>query len=159
MDDAAWLALTVALTLVGAIFTLFAFRQRGATAGIRALAWTLLPVACYLTKTTETLVEIAGSVADWATGLVFSPVVWTGIALFAVSALLFVVSGGLRLRLLDAGRAARGGAEPSRNTKQTKRGNTDNDSTKSPRPSTAPADEGDDQLDDVEEILRRRGIT
>ena len=45
MDEAAWGALTLSLTLLGGIYTWFAFRSRGFVAGLRGVGFTLLPVA------------------------------------------------------------------------------------------------------------------
>ncbi len=75
-------------------------------------AFTLLPLAALMTGTLEMFTEIGGSVADWATSLVFSPVVWLGIVLAGVSVVLFGVSGALRERgrggpAGDQGRRAR----------------------------------------------------
>ena len=98
MNEAAWAALMVSLTVVCALGTIRAFRSRGTASGIRGLAFTLLPVSAWLTGTLEMFTEIAGSVADWATGLVLNPLVWTGIGLFGTSALLFFTSGRMRAR-------------------------------------------------------------
>lgn len=146
-----WGALTLTLTAIGAVWTWFAFRRRGAAAGLRGAAFTLLPPAAFLTGTLEMFTEIGGSVADWATHLVLSPVVWLGIVLAGVSGVLFVVSGALRARQggdpkrgrdLAAGRSAgaAGGGELG-----------------------APSRKGEPAIDDdmaeIEAILRKRGIT
>ena len=146
-----WGALTLTLTAIGAVWTWFAFRRRGAAAGLRGAAFTLLPPAAFLTGTLEMFTEIGGSVADWATHLVLSPVVWLGIVLAGVSGVLFVVSGALRSRQggdakperdLAAGRsagAARGGELGASSGKG------------------EPAI--DDDMAEIEAILRKRGIT
>ena len=133
-----WGALTVTLTGLGAAWTWFAFRHRGTAAGLRGAGLTLVPAAAWLTGTLEMFTEIGGSVADWATHLVFSPVVWLGIVLAGVSVVLFVLSGALRARQL-------GGAEP-------KRGELG-----APGPKQQPA--VDDDLAEIEAILRKRGIS
>ena len=138
MDEVTWGALTLTLTALGAVWTWLAFRRRGLAAGLRGAAFTLLPPAAFLTGTLEMFSEIGGSVADWATHLVLSPVVWLGIVLAGVSMVLFVVSGALRSRQLSAGEA--------------------------PRPELKPSDRKaapvvDDDLAEIEAILRKRGIT
>ncbi len=147
MDEVTWAALTVTLTAVAAVWTWFAFRRRGVAAGLRGTAFTLLPPAAFLTGTLEMFTEIGGSVADWATHLVLSPVVWLGLVLAGVSAVLFVLSGALRSRKGSD-------AEPRRDL-----------------PADAPAagqlgasgrkgePATDDDLADIEAILRKRGIT
>ena len=44
----AWLPLAGGLTLLGLIGSWFAWRRRGARAGLRGVAWSLLPLALYL---------------------------------------------------------------------------------------------------------------
>jgi hypothetical protein len=138
VDEVIWGALTVTLTGLGAAWTWFAFRHRGTVAGLRGAGLTLVPAAAWLTGTLEMFTEIGGSVSDWATHLVFSPVVWLGIVLAGVSVVLFVLSGALRARQL-------GGDEP-------KRGELG-----APGPKQQPA--VDDDLAEIEAILRKRGIT
>ena len=81
MEGTTWAALTAALTVAGAIWTWIAFRRRGSANGLRALGFTLLPAAAWLTGTLEMVVDIAGSVTDWATSLVFDVRTWLGVGL------------------------------------------------------------------------------
>ncbi len=68
MEGTTWAALTAALTVAGAIWTWIAFRRRGSANGLRALGFTLLPAAAWLTGTLEMVVDIAGSVAQSCCG-------------------------------------------------------------------------------------------
>ena len=150
MDGTTWAALTAALTVAGGIWTWIAFRRRGAVNGLRALGFTLLPAAAWLTGTLEVVVEIAGSVTDWATGLVFDVFTWAGVGLAGLAVVLFVVSGFLRDRQL--GRAQAGGSAPSRDRKAP---------DALPRASSSGAagrSPVDDDLADIEALLRKRGI-
>jgi hypothetical protein len=137
VDDVAWGALALSLTLLGGIWTWFAYRRRGFAAGLRGAAFTLLPLAAYLTKTLQMLGEVGDAVADWATSLVFSPQVWLGIVIAGIAGVLFVVSGWLAGRRDDTPKQVRG--------KKTE------------------AVEGsaivDDDMADIEAILRKRGIS
>ena len=148
VDEATWAALTLTLTAIGAVWTWFAFRRRGAAAGLRGAAFTLLPPAAFLTGTLEMFTEIGGSVADWATHLVLSPVVWLGIVLTGVSGVLFVVSGAIRSRQLGdsepRGKEALGSDKPAGELKASGR-------------KGEPAI--DDDMAEIEAILRKRGIT
>lgn len=146
MDEATWAALAAALTVLGVVWTIVAFRRRGAANGLRALGFTLLPAAAWLTGTLEMFSRIAHAVVDWATSLVLDPRVWTGIALAGVAVLLLVVSAWLRDRQLARGRGRTvAGHEPG--------------ATPPGRESPElPAGRSDDETDEVEEILRRRGI-
>lgn len=149
MDEATWAALAAALTVLGVVWTIIAFRRRGAANGLRALGFTLLPPAAWLTGTLEMFTEVSTSVVDWATSLVLNPVVWTGIGLAGTSVLLFLVSGWLRDRQLARGqeRTAVGEAQPGRRAPGLPAGGKRGEGSAL----------GDD-TDEIEEILRRRGI-
>lgn len=150
MEASTWAALTAALTVAGAIWTWISFRRRGAVNGLRALGFTLLPAAAWLTGTLEMVVEIGGSVTDWATSLVFDVRTWVGVGLAGLAVVLYVISGFLRDRQLGKAQAA-GGA-----TGSPKPGGRE-----SLPPSSAKATGGspiDDDLADIEALLRKRGI-
>lgn len=149
MDGTTWAAVTAALTVAGGIWTWIAFRRRGAVNGLRALGFTLLPAAAWLTGTLEVVVEIAGSVTDWATGLVFDAFTWAGVGLAGLAVVLFVVSGFLRDRQL--GRAQAAGSSPSGDRKA-------QDALPGSSASGAGRSPVDDELADIEALLRKRGI-
>ena len=98
IDSTTWAALALVLTIVGAVLSWVAWRRRGAAAGIRGLAWTLVPVAAWLTGTLKLAVSIVEDVSSWATKLVLSPAVWAGVIVAGAAAALFVVSGMMRSR-------------------------------------------------------------
>jgi hypothetical protein len=147
VDDASWAALTLSLTVAGAIWTWLSFRRRGLASGLRALAFTLLPLAAYLTRTLRMFTRIVEAVADWATSLVWNPMVWSGIVVAGVSGLLFVVSGALRAR--QGGKPARlekgAAGQQQLSGRQQARGG-------------APA-VADDDMAEIEALLRKRGIS
>jgi hypothetical protein len=151
VDEATWAALAAALTVAGAIWTWIAFRRRGTANGLRALGFTLLPAAAYLTGTLEMLTEIAGSVTDWATSLVLNPMTWTGIGLAGLAVVLWVVSGILRDRQLA--RAQGGGAG---STKAAPTGRRTELPKSSQRDSSGPV--VDDDMAEIEALLKKRGI-
>jgi hypothetical protein len=145
VDEATWAALAATLTLLGLVWTWISYQRRGVVSGMRALGFTMLPVAAFLTGTLEMFTEIAGSVTDWATGLVFSPITWTGIGLGGFGVVLIVIAGYLRDRQLGSAQ------EP----KAPRRGQLpEAQSTRDPK--SAPV--VDDELADIEAILKRRGI-
>jgi len=148
VDEVTWGALTLTLTAIGAVWTWFAFRRRGLASGLRGAAFTLLPPAAFLTGTLEMFTEIGGSVADWATHLVFSPVVWLGIVLAGVSVVLFGVSGAIRKRQLGSSEKA----EPGEVASPGRKGELGTSKRKG-----EPAI--DDEMAEIEAILRKRGIT
>ncbi|RNM11055.1 cellulose synthase [Nocardioides pocheonensis] len=138
-DSAAWGALAFALSVLLGVVTFFRWRARGLAAGLRGSAWTILPVAAWLTGVLELAFDIGDSVGRWALHLVFSPVVWLGIVLVGVSVVLFGASAVL---------GGRGGREV--------------DAKGTPavvdrRRSGPPAI--DEDLGDIEAILRKHGIS
>ncbi len=147
MSEATWAALTATLTLLGILWTVYAFRNRGVASGLRGAGFTLLPAAAYMTGTLEMVTEIGQSVADWATHLVFSPVVWAGVALGGMSLLLFMVSTGLRER-------GRGGKPQADGRAPTEKRRLNKSSQADQQPAVM-----DDDLADIEAILRKRGIS
>ncbi len=154
MSDATWAALTVTLTLLGALWTFYAFRNRGVASGLRGAGFTLLPAAAYLTGTLEMLTEISQSVFDWATHLVFSPIVWAGVALGGMSLLLFMVSTGLRERGRGTKPAATQGTGKSKSKSDGPTEKRRLNRSSQPEPALM-----DDDMADIEAILRKRGIS
>lgn len=159
-DQIAWLPLCAGLTAVGIALSYLAFRRRGVVAGLRATAWSLLPLAAYLTGALKTLWNIGSAAVGFVTGLVFSPMVWSGVVIAGLSALLFFVSGALRGRALAKGRtdgapvAEKPGAKPGAKPASKAAAKS------APKPveratAAAPADD----FSDIEDILKRRGIS
>jgi len=171
-DKIWWLPICGGLTGLGLVLSYLTMRRRGLGSGLRGAAWSLLPIAAYLTGSIEMFWKIGVAIGDWAKGFAFSPKVWSGIALAGVAVVLFVVSGPMRNRrqVKSAGGTARQAtaAKPStalapagglgvattpealpQRAKPTK----DNKSAKEKAPA------GDVGLGgDVEDILRRHGI-
>ncbi|BBH18355.1 hypothetical protein Back2_26420 [Nocardioides baekrokdamisoli] len=88
MDNAAWGALALALTTLIGVVTWSRARTRGPRTLVRGAGVALLPIAAYLTHTLRLIGRISSAIADWATGFVFSPVVWVGIVVGAVGGLM-----------------------------------------------------------------------
>jgi len=168
-NSIAWFPLCVGLTGVGLVLSWFTWRRRGIRRGIRAVAWSLLPLAAYLTGGILLIGRIGSAVVQFASSFVFSPKTWAGVILFCLSALIFLTSGGIpRLsrkkrraskkavgqQPADAGQAVTpgqgsravaqvGAAKAAKPAKQGKGGSDD-----------------DDGLDpEVSAILRRHGIS
>ena len=146
IDATTWRAIGITLSVVGLFISLLLWRSRGAASGIRGTAWALLPAAAGLTGTLRLLWQIGDSIVSWAVRLVFSPVVWLGVALAGVSLMLFAVSAAMRARGVGTKRVA-----PADSGKQ-----------QLPRERSAKKAEPavqDKDMDDIEEILRKHGIS
>lgn len=146
LDSATWQALGLSLTIAGLGISALLWVRRGPAAGLRGAAWSLIPLAAGLTGTLRLAWDIADSVALWATRLVFSPVVWLGIAVAGVSAVLFGVSGVMRRR--GVGTGGKKAAEASGPSGQAR---------PLPRSGSKPA--ADPEMEDIEAILRKHGIS
>ncbi|HEY1323190.1 MAG TPA: cellulose synthase [Streptosporangiaceae bacterium] len=152
----AWLPLTGGLALLGFIGSWFAWRRRGLAAGLRGIAWSLLPLAAYLIGAIELLWRFGTAIGDFATSFVFSARVWAGVIVVGVSLVLFVVSGRLRGRRSKKKEA---GAAPPPGELSTSR------TAASGQPASLPAAKrkapaaADDDMKDVEAILRKHGIS
>jgi hypothetical protein len=151
MDTVGYGALAASLTLLAAGWTWFAFRHRGVTAGLRGAALTLLVVAAYLTQAMQLVGRVLDLVARWAVGLVLSPAVWLGIVLAGIAVVLLGASRVVSRRSGSdrgkdqgtvAGRPEAGRLGPASSTRGGGAGRED-----------------DDDLAEIEELLRRRGIS
>ncbi len=171
----AWLPLCAGLTGIGLVASWFAMRRRGLMSGLRGAAWSLLPLAAYLTGSIEMFWKIGTAIGTFASSFAFSLKVWSGVGVAALAALLFVVSATGRRRKRARGKPA-AGEQPGRAS----RGGTDGTGRSGPgkdagqdgakgsarkelaaRPTRAGkgAPDDDDDMAGVEDILRRHGIT
>jgi hypothetical protein len=175
-DKIAWLPLCAGLTGLGLVLSYLVMRRRGLRAGLRAVAWSLLPLAAYLTGAIEMFWKMGAAVGDFAKGFVFSAQVWAGIALAGLAVVLFIVSGSVRRRSAKQGQDKRAvGSGPASPAAPRSAGAAGQLATR-PDPALAggatgqarapvkapkgkKADDDDDDLGDIEDILRRHGIT
>jgi hypothetical protein len=172
-DKIAWLPLCGGLTGVGLVLSYLAMRRRGLGSGLRWAAVSLLPLAAYLTGAIEMFWKIGIAIGDFATGFAFSPRVWSGIALTGLALVLFVASGPLRRRRVKQDRdgtavtsaSGAAGTLPASGKQLTTRPATGTQAGAA-APARVPAKarrgknaDDDDDLGDVEDILRRHGIT
>jgi hypothetical protein len=191
-NSIAWLPLCAGLTVLGLVLSYFAGRRRGRLAMMRGAAWSLLPIAVYLTGSVQMFWTIGTAIGHYASGFVFSPVKWAGIAVAGVIALLFAATSGRERRRAArlsrradrrAGPQAAGaqataavaggaGAVTAGTTREMDRagllGGTSATATTPAASASAAAAEAkprqrskppaDDDMRDIDEILRKRGI-
>ncbi|MEU8379139.1 cellulose synthase [Streptosporangium sp. NPDC048865] len=112
-EQIAWLPVCAGITGVGLVLSFLVMRRRGAAAGLRTMAWSLLPVAAFLTGALPTLWQIGTAVVTFVANLVLNPTVWAGVGVAGLSALLFLVSGFLRGRKLRAASSGSSGSSGS----------------------------------------------
>jgi hypothetical protein len=138
LDTVTWGAFAVTFTILGAAATWLAYRRRGLRSGLRWAATTLLVPAAYFTSTLRMLGRIGSAIADWAASFVWNPLVWVGLGLAVLSLLLFAVAA----RLPGRGPRERSGRLGRRK----------------PR-AVGAAHAADPELDDIEALLKRHGIS
>lgn len=161
-EQVAWFPLCAGLTALGLVASWFAWRRRGAAAGLRLAAWSLLPLAAYLVGIIGVLWDVGTTIVGWAVDLVISPLVWAGVALAGLSVVAFVVSGVLKSRRPKAPSARAAGSASGAAAADAPRSREIKATRMQPagtNTSSSSATSADDDFSDVEEILRRRGIT
>jgi len=146
VNDASWGALALSLTVLGGIYTWWSLRHRGFTAAVRAAGITLLPLAAWMTGLLEVFGDVADTFAHWFTRLVFSPMVWLGIVVFVVA---IVMIGGANAvsRRLDP--------KPAKS----RRGGDKGSQPKAVQPTSRPDPLIDDEMAEIQAILKKRGIS
>ncbi|MGI5272048.1 cellulose synthase [Nonomuraea sp. CA-218870] len=164
-EQIAWFPLCIGLTIAGLVMSFLAFRRRGAASGFRVLAWALLPLAAYLTDALRALWTIGSTVVGFVANLVFNPLVWAGVAVAGLSVVLFVVSGVLRGRKLrktggagSTGDAVSAGGAAKAKPAPASEGGRPQASAR-PAVEKKKAPKGEDDFSDIEDLLRRRGIS
>lgn len=148
----------VTLTVIFALIALRGFQSRGAAAGIRGLAIALLPAAAWLTGSRQMFTDLVDVVVDWVRTTVLTNQVWGGIAAFSAAVLLWLI--GTRMRSAAVARERATKREPGgsgQSSVGTRAPAQVSPSSQGSAP-TAPITPADD-LGDVEDILRRRGIS
>ncbi len=167
-DQIVSLPLCAGLTGLGLVLSYLVMRRRGLGSGLRGAAWSLLPLAAYLTGSVKMFWKIGVAIADFAKGFVFSSTeVWSGIAVAGLAVLLFVVSGPMRRRRGKRGQRGQEavGAAATRTAGREIAPRTAPVATTPSAQTPVKARKGknpggdDDDLGDVEDILRRHGIT
>ena len=171
-NSIAWLPLCAGLTGLGLVASWFAFRRRGLSAGLRGAAWSLLPLAAYLTGSIEMFWKIGTAIGDFAAHLVLSPKVWSGVGVAALAAVLFIASAPAKRRRRRLRKSGGDDTDPAATEPGTQRpavperasaaangnGRKQLEPTQSRPARKAKSPEPDDDMREIEEILRRRGI-
>ena len=178
----AWLPLAAGLTVLGLILSYVVWRRSGTRPALRVVAVSLLPIAAYLTGAIEMLWKIGVAIGQFGTGFAFSTTKWVGIGVTGLAIALFLAAGGRQARRAarDKRKAARGrqdadaevaaadgrrdaltgSSSATRAVPATRAQVPATRKTEAPakasRKAAQPAD--DDDLKDIEDILRKRGI-
>jgi hypothetical protein len=143
VNDVSWGALALALTALGGIYTWWALRHRGFAAAVRAAGITLLPIAAWMTGVLQVFGTVTHAFVHFFTRLVFSPVVWLGVVVFVVA---FVLIGASNLLTRHE--------EPAAKPRKRR-----TDTPKAVAPASKHDPLIDDEMAEIQAILKKRGIS
>lgn len=154
--DTVLLPLCVALTIVGLLITVLAWRKGRRGRVVQGLGLALAPVALYFTGLLRLVWDAVVAVVGWAARIVFSPVLWIGLSMLGLCVVLWVVGGLVARRTaptvakkeksaVTAGPTATRGpakvaAKPSKGAKGSKQA------------------AADPEMDEIEALLKSHGI-
>jgi len=133
------------LSALGFFFAWRAWRAGDRAATVRRVGWGLVPWALWLVGGLRLVVRIGAAVADWAAGFAFRPSVWLGVGVAIIAVALIALGSRGRDKTAAAPDTEPGRVPRGRARKAAVEG----------RP--APAGK-DDDLAEIEDILRRHGI-
>lgn len=152
------------LTLVGIVITAIIWRA----AKVRTVVWwlglSLIPVSIYLLGLTRQVEDAWTTLRAWYEGLTLTPLVWTGLGLFGLGVVLMLVSRVIPARPRKKADAAASGPPVGSATRAGIPAPTTT-RPEAPAPSTqrrttaSQSTPADADLDEVTEILKRRGIS
>jgi hypothetical protein len=143
------------LTAAGLVLSWLAGRRRGLPTGLRGAAWSLLPLAAYLTGTVPMFWRIGTAIGSFAVSFVFSPLVWSGLIVTGLAVVLFVVSGTMRARRRSRARRAGPAVGPATGPATGPAGQPGRRAVQG-KPARPAA--GDDDFGEIAGILRKHGI-
>jgi hypothetical protein len=179
-SDIPWLGLTAGLTILGLVLSYLTYQRRGVRPALMGTAISLLPIAAYLTGSIQMFWKIGVAIGQFGSGFVFSPEKWAGIGVTGLAVALFLAAGGRERRKAAregrrAARAERARPQGAAEGRPASGGLTAADRTtalattrgadRAAVPAERPAGRGsrrqppaDDDMKDIEDILRQRGI-
>lgn len=141
VDLVLWMPWALLLSALAAALGIRAARRGQSINATRWAGWAFVPPALLLTGTLRLAGRITAAVLNWSASLAFNPVMWLGVGLATMAVLLLGSAAVLRSR-------------GSAGIDQRRRG-----TPAVGRSSTMSATSADDELADIEDILRRRGIS
>ena len=155
--DAVLLPLSAGLTLLGLLVAILAGRRGNKGRLLQGIALALAPLALYLSGLLRLVWDGVVAVVRWASQVVLSPPVWAGLSLLALCLVLWAVGGFVARRSPrrirgrgagDAAPAAGQGAAPAAVAERSGRAPARRE----------PAPQQDDDMAEIEALLKSRGI-
>lgn len=140
-DLVLWMPWALLLSAVTAGLAVRSMRRGQSLNALRWAGWAFVPPALLLTGTLRLAGRVSTAVLNWSAALAFNPLMWSGVVLAGIAVVLLGTA-----RVLQARRPSVEQPSPAKPLR----------SGSHRAPATR---EADDDLADIEEILRRRGIS
>lgn len=165
MPASALLPLTIAVSVLFVILAVIAWVRGRRGRGVQLAGVALLLPGLYLTGLLTLVWNAVTALGSWASQLVFNPAVWTGVGLLA-GALLFWFIGGRwaarnAVQRAEAKASGQVRSRPAQEIPGSGQVSGSGPSASRPKPAKkgrAPASTGDPEMDEIEALLRSRGI-
>jgi hypothetical protein len=135
-DTVVWLPNALVMTAVLGAFAWWRWRRAGAVSGLRWTGVAMLPLALYAVGVFKLAWSVGLAFSRFVSGFVWRPSVWLGLILVAVAVALIILPSKL-----DPSGSGRSGT-PTGRSAATKRKSTG----------------GDDDMTEVEDILKKHGL-
>jgi hypothetical protein len=133
-SDVVWLPNALIMTALLAAFAVWRWRSKGPLIGLRWVGVAMLPLALYAIGLFRLVWTVGLAVSRFVTGFVFRPSVWIGLVLAVLA---------VGLILLPSKVAGRDGAAESKTPKALK---------------VSKKSAGDDDMSEIEDILKKHGL-
>ena len=149
--DTVLLPLCVGLTLLGIIATGVAWRRGNKGRVVQGVGLALAPIALYFSGLLRLLWNGIVAFGTWASTLIFSPLIWLGMALLGLCIVLWVVGGMVARRSAPRAKGTKAAPGTSTTAALPAKGRT----------GRAPArkqPEVDPEMAEIEALLKSRGI-
>jgi hypothetical protein len=157
--DTVLLPLCVGLTLLGIIATGIAWRRGNKGRVVQGIGVALAPVALYFSGLLRLIWDGVVAVGEWASNVILSPAIWFGLGLLGLCVVLWVV-GGLIARRFPGKRkqkkVAPAGTEAAAVSGSA--GRSSASQGKAPAAKSAGKPPVDDDMAEIEALLKSRGI-
>ncbi|MFL6026501.1 MAG: hypothetical protein ACJ72K_06175 [Friedmanniella sp.] len=152
--DTVLLPLCAGLSLLGLLIAILAGRRGNKGRMLQGIGLALAPIALYLSGLLGLVWNGVVAIVRWASGVILSPPVWAGLSLLALCVVLWVVGGFVARRSARRTKAQRTtppATSTSTSTAVTRR-------TGAAPASRQPVEQDDDDMAEIEALLKSRGI-
>ncbi|GAB2597761.1 hypothetical protein [Microlunatus antarcticus] len=161
--DVVLLPLCIGLSLLGVVVAVVLFLRGRRGRALQGLAFALAVTALYLVGLLRLVWDAVVAVVRWATGNVFDLTAWIGFGLLALSVVLWFVGRTLGRRSRRAAKAAPAGSAASKEVTGGKAAAGQPPAGRAPattggRQTKAAAPAQDDDMAEIEALLKSRGI-